>query len=97
MTEEVHHRRGGGRAARQTTRNTSNAQREAFLTRLIKPYELVSDEGLELLEQNADTILDEIGVEFEEPPRDEPYGRVAVFRDLFGNRWDLVETIRRLT
>lgn len=37
------------------------------------------------------------GVEFEEAPRDEPYGRVAVFRDLFGNRWDLVETIRRLT
>ena len=68
MTEEVHHRRGGGRAARQTTRNTSNAQREAFLTRLIKPYELVSDEGLELLEQNADTILDEIGVEIRDYP-----------------------------
>ena len=32
-----------------------------------------------------------LGVEFEEPPRDEPYGRVAVFRDLYGNRWDLVE------
>jgi trimethylamine:corrinoid methyltransferase-like protein len=45
MTEEVHHRRGGGRAARQVTRNTSNAQREAFLTRSIKPYELVSDEN----------------------------------------------------
>ena len=68
MTEEVHHRRGGGRAARQTTRNTSNAQLEAFLTRFIKPYELVSDEGLELLEQNADTILDEIGVEIRDYP-----------------------------
>jgi hypothetical protein len=22
---------------------------------------------------------------------DEPYGRVAVFRDLYGNRWDLIE------
>lgn len=30
-------------------------------------------------------------VEFEEAPRDEPYGRVAVFRDPFGNRWDLLE------
>jgi predicted enzyme related to lactoylglutathione lyase len=31
------------------------------------------------------------GGSFEAPPRDEPYGRVAVFRDPFGNRWDLIE------
>jgi catechol 2,3-dioxygenase-like lactoylglutathione lyase family enzyme len=31
------------------------------------------------------------GVRFVEEPRDEPYGRVAVFLDLYGNRWDLVE------
>lgn len=31
------------------------------------------------------------GVAFEEPPRREAYGTVAVFRDLYGNRWDLVE------
>lgn len=31
------------------------------------------------------------GVTFEEAPRDEPYGRVAVFRDPFGNRWDLIQ------
>jgi len=68
MSEEVHHRRGGGRAARQVTRNTSNAQREAFLSRSIKPYELVSDENLELLELNADTILEEIGVEIRDYP-----------------------------
>jgi catechol 2,3-dioxygenase-like lactoylglutathione lyase family enzyme len=30
------------------------------------------------------------GVEFVRPPRAEPYGRVAVFRDLEGNRWDLL-------
>ncbi|WP_106744751.1 VOC family protein [Yoonia maritima] len=30
-------------------------------------------------------------VHFEELPRDEPYGRVAVFNDPFGNRWDLVQ------
>jgi catechol 2,3-dioxygenase-like lactoylglutathione lyase family enzyme len=30
------------------------------------------------------------GVEFVEPPRDEPYGRVAIFRDIAGNRWDLL-------
>lgn len=31
------------------------------------------------------------GVTFEETPRNEPYGRVAVWRDPFGNRWDLLE------
>ncbi|MEO0380206.1 MAG: VOC family protein [Pseudomonadota bacterium] len=31
------------------------------------------------------------GVAFEEEPRVEPYGTVAVFRDIFGNRWDLIE------
>ncbi len=31
------------------------------------------------------------GVAFVRPPVDQPYGRVAVFLDLYGNRWDLVE------
>ncbi len=31
------------------------------------------------------------GVEFREPPRREAYGTVAVFRDGFGNLWDLIE------
>src|SRR5262245_8566706 len=31
------------------------------------------------------------GVRFEEPPREESYGTVAVFVDLYGNRWDLVQ------
>lgn len=31
------------------------------------------------------------GVAFEESPRHEPYGTVAVFADLYGNRWDLIE------
>jgi catechol 2,3-dioxygenase-like lactoylglutathione lyase family enzyme len=30
------------------------------------------------------------GVEFVEEPRDEPYGRVVVFLDVAGNRWDLL-------
>lgn len=36
------------------------------------------------------------GVEFEEEPRHEPYGIVAVFRDPFGNRWDLLELTKTL-
>ena len=31
------------------------------------------------------------GVEFVRPPALAPYGKVAVFRDLHGNRWDLIE------
>ena len=30
------------------------------------------------------------GVQFTGPPRTEPYGRVAVFLDIAGNRWDLL-------
>ncbi len=33
------------------------------------------------------------GVRFVEDPRHEPYGIVAVFEDLYGNRWDLIEPI----
>ena len=31
------------------------------------------------------------GVRFEEAPRDEAYGRVVVFVDRWGNRWDLIQ------
>jgi catechol 2,3-dioxygenase-like lactoylglutathione lyase family enzyme len=34
------------------------------------------------------------GVVFTEEPRHEPYGTVAVFRDLYGNLWDLIEPRR---
>jgi len=34
------------------------------------------------------------GVTFLEEPRHEPYGTVAVFEDLYGNRWDLIEPRR---
>ncbi|MBP2302475.1 hypothetical protein [Azospirillum picis] len=32
-----------------------------------------------------------VGVVFREPPRSEPYGMVAKFERLYGNRWDLIE------
>jgi catechol 2,3-dioxygenase-like lactoylglutathione lyase family enzyme len=34
------------------------------------------------------------GIEFESQPRQEAYGAVAVFADLYGNRWDLLELNR---
>ena len=33
------------------------------------------------------------GIEFLEDPRLEAYGKVAVFRDAFGNKWDLIEPL----
>ncbi|GLQ97153.1 VOC family protein [Dyella mobilis] len=36
-------------------------------------------------------IMSERGVRFLERPREEPYGTVAVFEDLYGNRWDLMQ------
>lgn len=38
--------------------------------------------------------MTEKGVEFREAPRHEPYGTVAVFADLYGNLWDLIEPKR---
>jgi catechol 2,3-dioxygenase-like lactoylglutathione lyase family enzyme len=35
--------------------------------------------------------LQAAGVRFTQPRRDEAYGTVAVFEDLYGNRWDLIE------
>jgi catechol 2,3-dioxygenase-like lactoylglutathione lyase family enzyme len=37
----------------------------------------------------------EKGVRFLETPRREAYGTVAVFEDLYGNRWDLIEPAKR--
>jgi len=39
----------------------------------------------------AHARLVDAGAKFEEQPRHESYGTVAVFSDPFGNRWDLIE------
>jgi catechol 2,3-dioxygenase-like lactoylglutathione lyase family enzyme len=49
--------------------------------------------GLFLRVDDFDAVharLTRAGVEFVRPARSEPYGRVAVFRDCEGNRWDLL-------
>ena len=32
------------------------------------------------------------GIEFTETPRNESFGQVVVFKDLYGNKWDLIES-----
>jgi trimethylamine--corrinoid protein Co-methyltransferase len=68
MSEETRGRRGGGREGRKATRAAHAEPAAAFLTRTLKPFEILSDEGLEILEHNADTILEEVGVEFRDYP-----------------------------
>jgi len=41
--------------------------------------------------EKAYTHMQARGVRFAEAPRQEPYGRVVVFFDLYGNKWDLIE------
>ena len=36
------------------------------------------------------------GIEFIRPPKREPYGTVAVFKDLYGNLWDLLQPEPRI-
>ncbi len=53
------------------------------------------DQVLMILETNgfdqSYQRLTEQGVVFVETPRNEPYGKVAIFEDLYGNKWDLIE------
>ena len=38
----------------------------------------------------------EQGISFVRDPTDEPYGTVAVFKDLYGNLWDLIEPVKKV-
>ena len=68
MTEELHSRRSGGRAARQAARAHAATIHVPFLTRTLKPFEVLDEEGLSLIEHNADVILQEVGLEFRGDP-----------------------------
>ena len=35
------------------------------------------------------------GIEFVEQPRNEAYGQVVVFKDKYGNKWDLIESLSK--
>lgn len=56
-------RRGGGRAAKRA-RAASGQVRKPYITRKIEPLVMIDEEGLAIIENNAETILEEIGIEF---------------------------------
>ncbi|WP_127598940.1 trimethylamine methyltransferase family protein [Nitratireductor alexandrii] len=55
----------GGAAARRAARSGGGpGAQQAFIHRKIRPYEVLDEEGLALIEANADRVLEEIGIEF---------------------------------
>ena len=75
--------------------------RGLLLAKATKPEELaaVGDQhggrvGFFLEVEDFDSAIERLraaDAHFDEEPRYEPYGKVVVFRDLYGNRWDLIE------
>jgi trimethylamine--corrinoid protein Co-methyltransferase len=68
VTDTHRGRRGGGRAARQAARLAAHVEHVPFLTRALAPFEVLSEEGLALIEENADTILEQVGIDFRDAP-----------------------------
>ncbi|MCB2093659.1 MAG: trimethylamine methyltransferase family protein [Rhodobacteraceae bacterium] len=72
MSEEVERRRAGrgagGGAARRAERTAVRIECAKFIERNIPNLEILNEEALELIERNAETVLEEIGVNFVENP-----------------------------
>lgn len=60
----VSRRRGGGRDAKRAARSASSVASAPYITRSLPVFEVLDDAGLSLIENNADTVLEEIGIEF---------------------------------
>ncbi len=61
-------RRSGGRAGRQAARASRAATTVAYLERTLPPVDMLDEEGYAQIEENAETILSEVGVAFQEFP-----------------------------
>jgi trimethylamine--corrinoid protein Co-methyltransferase len=59
-------RRGGGAEGRRALRQSEKVDHLPYIRRTMPDYEVLGEEGLALIEANADLILEEIGVEFRE-------------------------------
>ena len=57
--------RGGARAARRAARAESTPA-IPYITRKVPVYDVLGEEGLELIEENAEAILQEVGIDFRE-------------------------------
>jgi len=60
--------RGGGGAARRAERSAVSVETAKFIERNIPNFEVLNEEALDIIEYNAETVLEEIGVNFVENP-----------------------------
>lgn len=60
--------RGGGGAARRAERTAVSVETARFIERNIPNFEVLNEEALQIIEHNAETVLEEIGVNFVENP-----------------------------
>ena len=60
--------RGGGGSARRAERTAVSLETARFIERNIPNFEILNEEALQIIEWNADTVLEEIGVNFVENP-----------------------------
>ncbi|MEO0569932.1 MAG: trimethylamine methyltransferase family protein, partial [Pseudomonadota bacterium] len=60
--------RGGGGAARRAERTAIHFETAKYIERNIPNFEILNDEALEIIEHNAETVLEEIGVNFVDNP-----------------------------
>src|SRR5438105_8116422 len=63
-----HSHRGEGRAAKRAARSARTAASMPYITRKIGCYEVLDEEGLAIIERNADIILHEIGIDYSDDP-----------------------------
>ncbi|MEC7670030.1 MAG: trimethylamine methyltransferase family protein [Pseudomonadota bacterium] len=71
MTDVAQRRRSrgtGGGAARRAERTAVNVEVARFITRNIPNFEVLTEEAIEVIEYNAETVLEEIGVVFANNP-----------------------------
>ncbi len=61
-------RRSGGRAGRQAARATNRVAVAPYLERKLAPVDMLDETGLAQIEENAESILAEVGVAFQETP-----------------------------
>jgi trimethylamine--corrinoid protein Co-methyltransferase len=66
--EPTRARRPNGREAKRASRAARAAASIPYITRKIPYYEVLGEEGLVTMEQNAETILEEIGIDFRDDP-----------------------------
>ncbi|MBF9047369.1 trimethylamine methyltransferase [Rhodobacterales bacterium LSUCC0031] len=64
----VRRARGGGGAARRASRSAVSFETARFISRNIPNFEILTTEAIEIIEENAEIILEEIGVNFVENP-----------------------------